>query len=138
MSEQYAGDIRPSDCFAQLKNGGIVIDVRTRAEWSYVGFPDLENFIPAEWQSFPTMAVNENFIAQVSKDVAGLGGTKDTPLYFLCRSGVRSRAAAIAMTGAGYEKCYNILDGFEGPPDGSGHRGKLAGWKKENLPWRQP
>ena len=49
----------------------------------------------------------------------------------------RSLAAARLMGALGYERCFNVTDGFEGPPDGAGHRGTVAGWKASGLPWRQ-
>ena len=58
-------------------------------------------------------------------------------IYFLCRSGVRSLAAAQAAQAAGFPHVFNIADGFEGPPDPQGHRGTTAGWKADGLPWRQ-
>jgi len=85
------------------------------------------------WQMFPTMQVNGGFVDHMRQ--AGL--TPENRIYFLCRSGVRSQAAAQAAQGAGFPNAYNIKDGFEGPPDGEGHRGNLAGWKAEGLPWRQ-
>jgi len=114
-----------------------LIDVRTDAEWTYVGLPDLTDagkqpvLIP--WQIFPAMAVNADFVGQMAE--AGL--TPGHKLYFLCRSGVRSLAAAAAAEAAGYEAVFNVLDGFEGPPDGDGHRGRVAGWKADGLAWRQ-
>ncbi len=114
-----------------------VVDVRTDAEWTYVGLPDLAEadkqpvLIP--WQLFPSMQVNGGFVDQMRK--AGL--TPDHKIYFLCRSGVRSLAAAQAAQAAGFPHAYNITDGFEGPPDEDGHRGTVAGWKAEALPWRQ-
>ena len=59
------------------------------------------------------------------------------PVMLLCRSGARSRAAAIALTEAGFAQAFNIAGGFEGDADGEGHRGNRNGWKAENLPWRQ-
>jgi rhodanese-related sulfurtransferase len=56
---------------------------------------------------------------------------------FLCRSGVRSRDAAIAMTAAGFKACYNVASGFEGDKDAAGHRGTVSGWKVDGLPWMQ-
>ena len=58
------------------------------------------------------------------------------PIYLLCRSGVRSRAAAEALTDAGLGPAFNVLEGFEGPHDDEGHR-TVAGWKIAGLPWRQ-
>ena len=114
-----------------------LVDVRTDAEWNFVGVPDLSEankqpvLIP--WQVFPGMQVNGAFLEQLKQ--AGL--TADNKIYFLCRSGVRSLAAAQAAIDAGFPHAYNITDGFEGPPDGDGHRGELAGWKADALPWRQ-
>ena len=114
-----------------------LVDVRTNAEWSYVGLPDLSEtgqepvLIP--WQIFPAMQVNGDFVDHMQQ--AGL--TPENRIYFLCRSGVRSLAAAAAAQAAGFPHAYNITDGFEGPPDADGHRGTLAGWKADALPWRQ-
>jgi len=114
-----------------------VVDVRTDAEWTYVGLPDLTDagkqplLIP--WQIFPSMQVNAGFTDQMKQ--AGL--TPSHKVYFLCRSGARSLAAAQAAQAAGFPHAYNISDGFEGPPDEDGHRGTVHGWKSEALPWRQ-
>jgi rhodanese-related sulfurtransferase len=114
-----------------------LVDVRTEAEFAFVGVPDLSDaakqpvLIP--WQVYPTMQVNAGFVQQLRK--AGL--TADHKIYFLCRSGARSLAAASAAQQDGFPHVYNISDGFEGPPDSEGHRGTLAGWKADGLPWRQ-
>ncbi len=114
-----------------------MVDVRTDAEWSYVGVPDLAPLgklvATISWQVFPAMQVNGEFVAQLR----AAGFTPSHHLYFLCRSGVRSLHAAAAAIGAGFPHAYNIADGFEGPPDADGHRGTVAGWKAEGLPWRQ-
>jgi rhodanese-related sulfurtransferase len=55
---------------------------------------------------------------------------------FICRSGVRSHHSAALATEAGYTTCYNILEGFEGDKDTSGHRGKMGGWRHAGLPWQ--
>ena len=114
-----------------------VVDVRTDAEWAYVGLPDLspagKQPVLIPWQLFPSMQVNAGFVDHMKQ--AGL--TPDHKIYFLCRSGVRSQAAARAAQAAGFPHAYNIADGFEGPPDEDGHRGTVAGWKAEALPWRQ-
>ena len=120
-----------------LHSIAILIDVRTRAEWNYVGLPDLSTLAkePAliEWQVFPSMQPNADFVAALSSTVAD----KDAPLLFLCRSGVRSAAAAKAMSAAGYSTCLNVADGFEGPLDANAKRGASGGWKAAGLPWRQ-
>jgi rhodanese-related sulfurtransferase len=83
------------------------------------------------------MAPNPSFVADVSQSVLRSGGAKDAPVFFLCRSGARSRAAAVAMTGAGFSRAYNVAGGFEGDVDREGHRGAKNGWKAAELPWRQ-
>jgi rhodanese-related sulfurtransferase len=132
-------NMTPKDAWETLSTdkSARLVDVRTNAEWSYVGLPDLQDtgndpvLIP--WQIFPTMQVNTDFVEHMKH--AGL--TPENKVLFLCRSGVRSVAAAQAAMAAGYPHVINILDGFEGPPDQDGHRGQIAGWKADGLPWRQ-
>jgi rhodanese-related sulfurtransferase len=134
----YAGDVTPQEAYAALEMDGdaVLVDVRTTAEWSYVGLPDLtalgKRVVCVEWQRFPDGAVNGDFVDQLQD--AGL--PDGAPIYFLCRSGVRSVAAAEAAAAAGLGPAYNVLDGFEGPHDEAGHRA-VAGWKNSGLPWRQ-
>ncbi|MCC4299939.1 rhodanese-like domain-containing protein [Aurantimonas coralicida] len=143
MNGEYKGDVTPKECWAALADtpDAVLVDVRTVAEWSYVGVPQLAPLgkaaILQEWQSFPSMAVDPDFAAKLARRIESEGGTRDTPVFFLCRSGVRSIASAVALTGAGYTNCFNVLDGFEGPPDEEAHRGRKAGWKAEGLPWVQ-
>jgi len=115
----------------------MLIDVRTDAEWTFVGMPDLSEVgkpvLPIAWQLYPSMEVNPRFIDELRR--AGLG--PEHTLYFLCRSGARSLAAARAARAAGYPQVRNIADGFEGPADPEGHRRTVAGWIKAGLPWRQ-
>jgi rhodanese-related sulfurtransferase len=135
----YAGDVMPATAWKILSENddAVLIDVRTRAEWNYVGLPELAPIgkKPAllEWQVFPGMQQNPEFVSALGNTVAN----KDAPLLFLCRSGARSAAAAKAMTAAGYSTCFNVADGFEGPLDAQGKRGSAAGWKAAGLPWRQ-
>ena len=132
-------NIPPRQVWDALRNDpqAQLVDVRTDAEWTYVGLTDLRGtgkqpvLIP--WQIFPAMLVNTGFTDHLRQ--AGL--TPEHRLYFICRSGVRSLAAAEAAREAGFPHAYNVADGFEGPPDGSGHRGQVSGWKAEGLPWRQ-
>jgi rhodanese-related sulfurtransferase len=133
----YAGDVSPTDAYVALQfDDAVLVDVRTDAEWSYVGLPDLtpigKQVIPVQWQRFPDGALNQAFV----EELRGAGVGEGRPIYFLCRSGVRSAAAATAATAAGLGPAYNISDGFEGHLDHEGHR--LAnGWKAAGLPWRQ-
>jgi len=136
----YAGDIDPATAYATLTDApdAVLVDVRTRAEWNYVGGPDLSALgrpvLQIEWVRFPGGARNEGFLEELA--AAGVG--KAAPVLFLCRSGVRSIAAAEAATAAGWTDARNVLQGFEGNPDGAGHRGTTGGWKAAGLPWKQP
>ena len=139
MTTSYAGDLSPKDTWQRLAEDprAVLIDVRTKPEWSYVGVPDLgelgKEAIKLEWQIYPEGTVNAGFAEAVAQ--AGIG--KDQPVLLLCRSGVRSKAAAELLTGAGWQSCFNILGGFEGPHDATRHRGTVAGWKHDGLPWTQ-
>ncbi|MBE7210347.1 MAG: rhodanese-like domain-containing protein [Gluconacetobacter diazotrophicus] len=132
-------DVSPQQCFEALRadQAARLVDVRTEAEWAYVGVPDLSviggRTMLVPWQSFPTGRVNADFVAQLEAGGAG----HDQTLFFICRSGARSLAAAEAARRAGYARVFNVADGFEGPPDVEGHRGTVAGWKSDGLPWRQ-
>ncbi|MEN6541308.1 rhodanese-like domain-containing protein [Parvibaculum sp.] len=137
----YAGDVSAEEAWRVLAENpdAVLIDVRTRAEWSYVGLPDLSSIgkepLLAEWQVFPSMTVNEAFSGDVAAALGG--GRKDVPVLFLCRSGARSRAAAVSMTAQGFAHCYNVAGGFEGDLDEDRHRGHRNGWKASGLPWAQ-
>ena len=118
-----------------------LVDVRTRAEWTYVGIPDLgalgKRAVLVEWQTFPDQSVDPRFAERLANELAALGVQTDDDLFFICRSGSRSLAAARAMVSAGYRKCHNVTEGFEGPLDDERHRGALLGWKAIGLPWQQ-
>ena len=135
----YAGNVSPATAWKILSGAkdSVLIDVRTKAEWNYVGLPELDSIgkkvALVEWQVFPSMQQNGDFVASLS----GALTDKNAPLLFLCRSGARSAAAAKAMTAAGYSTCLNVSDGFEGPLDSQAQRGGSAGWKAAGLPWRQ-
>ena len=135
----YAGDLSPNDALKLLygDTSARLVDVRTDAEWSYVGVPDLSiaasDLVLLSWQRFPSMQVDPDFLSQLSKIVPNLSA----PLLFLCRSGVRSQSAAAAATSAGYTSAFNVAGGFEGDKNSDGHRGKINGWKALGLPWVQ-
>jgi rhodanese-related sulfurtransferase len=120
-----------SDPQAQL------VDVRTEPEWAFVGLPDLasagKQAVLIPWQVYPTMQHNEQFVDHLKQ----AGFTPEHHIYFLCRSGQRSMAAAQAAQEAGFAHVHNVADGFEGGVDANGHRGVKAGWKADALPWRQ-
>lgn len=135
----YAGDRDPTAVFEALKSDpdAVLVDVRTTPEWQFVGVPDLTALDRAavfvEWQSYPEMNVNDGFVDEVKAQ----GVRPDQTVYLLCRSGVRSKAAAKALTQAGFRRCFNISEGFEGDKDGLGRRGGVGGWRHHGLPWRQ-
>ena len=114
-----------------------LVDVRTDAEWNFVGVPDLaaagKQAVLIPWQVYPTMQPNAAFSDQLKE----AGFTPEHHIYFICRSGQRSLAAAQAAQAAGFPRSYNVADGFEGGVDAAGHRGVASGWKAEGLPWRQ-
>lgn len=137
--DNYAGDISVQEAWRVLSENpnAVLVDVRTRAEWSFVGVADLSAISKqptlAEWQSFPTMNVNAGFVAEVKAVVSD----EAAPVLFLCRSGARSLAAAVALTAQGFSRAYNIIGGFEGDLDEARHRGQRTGWKAAGLPWIQ-
>jgi rhodanese-related sulfurtransferase len=138
-SLDYAGEVSAAEAWQRLQADpkAQLLDVRTVAEWNFVGLADLSSLGRrvhcVEWQGFPTGARNPAFVAESSQAL----GDKDVPVLVMCRSGARSRAAAIALTQAGYGQAINIADGFEGDADEDGHRGNRNGWKQADLPWRQ-
>jgi rhodanese-related sulfurtransferase len=131
VSAQQAWDILINDPEAHL------VDCRTDAEWQYVGIPDLrragKQAVLVSWQYFPSGNVNAAFV----EELRDAGVEPQHKVFFLCRNGVRSMAAAQAAAAEGYGQVFNLEQGFEGPHDAEGHRGGVAGWKAEGLPWRQ-
>jgi rhodanese-related sulfurtransferase len=135
----YAGDLDATEAWRLLERepAARLVDVRTSTEWAYVGVPDLaplgKKLVRVSWQTYPAMSVNQDF----EQDLIAAGADHAAPIVFLCRSGARSKSAAIAMTRRGFARCYNLADGFEGPLDAASHRGGAAGWKAAGLPWTQ-
>ena len=145
MDAGGVGEVDPKGAWEALASTTptLMIDVRTTAEWSFVGAPDLsalnQPMAFIEWQSFPSMNVNQNFAAEA---LGAAEQTKAEEVYFICRSGARSMSAAMttstAAAAAGRKLvCFNVATGFEGDPAANGHRGELNGWKANGLPWRQ-
>ncbi|MBK0400011.1 rhodanese-like domain-containing protein [Limibaculum sp. M0105] len=140
VDPDHAWRLLEGDPTAQL------IDVRTRAEWSFVGLPDLSTLgrqvWPIEWLTFPAMAPNPDFLDAVAEALDRNEEGMPSRLFFICRSGARSLSAARAVAEAfgaktGLARCTNVAEGFEGDLDASGHRGAVNGWKMRGLPWRQ-
>lgn len=133
----YAGDITPHQSWKLLSENpdSVLVDVRTSAEWNWVGRPDLSELgkevVFVEWNTAD--GPNTSFVADL---IAAGVAPGEAPVVFLCRSGSRSIAAAEAATAAGIAPSYNMLEGFEGQLDAAGHRG-VTGWRAEGLPWTQ-
>jgi len=127
----YAGAVKPVEAYELIKSGAAkLVDVRFKFEREYIGrVPDT---VGIEWKDISTGTVNPDFIATLSTQFG-----KQDKLLFLCRSGVRSDAAAKAAAQAGFGHAYNILEGFEGDLDETQHRGNKGGWRKAGLPWIQ-
>jgi rhodanese-related sulfurtransferase len=138
MSRSYAGDITPEQAWRLLSENpdAVLVDVRTAAEWRFVGVPDLSSLgrdvVYIEWNRGDGTP-NARFVPDLLDRVPP---GDERPVVFLCRSGQRSIGAATAATAAGISPSFNVLDGFEGHLDDSGHRG-ATGWRATGLPWRQ-
>jgi rhodanese-related sulfurtransferase len=129
----YAGAVTPAEALAILQSdaAGRLVDVRTRAEWEWVGRPPDAIFI--EWNTWPGGARNPAFAQELLARVPD----KAAPVLFLCRSGGRSHHAALLAHELGFAQAFNVLEGFEGNKDAHGHRGTVGGWKVAGLPWVQ-
>ena len=132
MDLPYEGALLPTEAltFLQENSGARLVDVRSKAEWSWVG--RIPGAVEIEWLFFPSMQANPDFLEHLSLKVP-----KESPVMFICRSGVRSNQAAIAALESGYVNCFNVLEGFEGDKDSNGHRGVQGGWKAAGFPWVQ-
>jgi rhodanese-related sulfurtransferase len=132
LNVPYAGALEPAEAWALLQHdpAARLVDVRSRAEWEFVGrVPDA---VEIEWKSWPGMVPNAAFMDTLAAKV-----DRAAPLLFLCRSGGRSHDAAMAATQAGFAACYNVLQGFEGDRDAAAHRNTVGGWRAAGLPWTQ-
>ena len=126
----YAGDIPPALAWQWVQAGNaVLVDVRTDAERAWVG--QVPGAKVVAWKQWPQMLMNPDFETQLQAVVPP--GSK---VLLLCRSGVRSVAAAQRATELGLQ-AYSILEGFEGDLDANGQRGKLNGWRYRGLPWQQ-
>lgn len=127
----YAGAVTPAEAHALSRQGGRVVDVRTKPEWEFVGRPPDATLI--EWNTWPGSVRNQAFADELTAAIP----PGDAPIMFLCRSGVRSHHAATLAATLGYTTALNVLEGFEGDKDADGHRGNIGGWRKAGMPWTQ-
>jgi len=129
-AQGYAGDVSPQLAYQWWQAGqAVLVDVRSDAEREWVGF--VPGAAAVAWKQWPSMAINPAFDEALQALLPS--GTK---ALMLCRSGVRSIAAAKRASELGIE-AYNILEGFEGDCDTRGHRGAMGGWRHCGLPWKQ-
>ena len=132
MGLPYEGALTPQEAHQLLQEvpGAKLVDVRTRAELEWVG--RIPGAVEVELLGYPGGRPNPDFVKQLEQQVE-----KDAPVMFICRSGGRSHNAAMMAQQAGYAECYNVLEGFEGDKDASGHRNTKGGWRVAGLPWMQ-
>jgi rhodanese-related sulfurtransferase len=132
MNLTYRGALLPQEAYELMQKapGAKLVDVRTHAEWDYVG--RIPGSVQIEWQTYPGSRPNPNFLNELQAQA-----DRQAVVMFLCRSGGRSHAAATVAAQAGYSYSYNVLEGFEGDKDASGHRNSVGGWRVAGLPWVQ-
>ena len=124
----------PKEAWAliQQQPDALFVDVRMEIESQYVGRPPGVINIP--WYEYPELKPDPKaFVLAVEK----LAKSKDQPVVLLCRSGLRTVDAGIALEKAGFTNVVNVLDGFEGELDDNDQRGREGGWRFEGLPWTQ-
>lgn len=128
----YCGAATPAEAFELWKAapGAALVDVRTRAEWDWVG--RIPGAVEIEILTYPGNLPNPDFLTELERKV-----DKQNRVLFICRSGGRSHNAAMLAMQAGYDACFNVLEGFEGDRDRSGHRSTVGGWRAAGLPWVQ-
>jgi rhodanese-related sulfurtransferase len=137
---QEIPEVSPKEAAEILKTDSqsVLLDVRCRVEFDYVGHPPGAINIP--WQEPPSWEVVPDFYARVQQRLGELRA--DIPpaaltVLALCRSGGRSRDAARELARHGFSKVINIAEGFEGGLDENRHRGNIGGWRYHQLPWEQ-
>ena len=126
--------VGPQEALAMLNNpSSYLVDVRSVAEYTLVGHPVSAFNVPFEFwsESRSTFEPNTGFIDDLKSRFK-----LDDTLIFICRGGGRSLRAAEAALTAGFRKCVNVKEGFEGEMDDSGKR-TIRGWKNLGLPWTQ-
>lgn len=126
----YAGAVTPAEAWTLFTQGKArLVDVRTPPEFKFVG--SVPGSVNVEWRGYDPQPL------AVFLDALRRVAPSSEPVLLICRSAVRSDAAADAATEAGYKRVYNVLEGFEGQRDHAGHRGRFDGWRYRGLPWTQ-
>lgn len=129
-SFSYAGALTPREAFELLQQNPevVLVDVRTQAELELVG--RVPNAVNIEWATYPGMVKNQDFAKQLADNV-----DKNLTVIFMCRTGGRSHNAAVVAEQLGFDKAYNLLEGFEGEANELKQRTMMNGWKHAGLPW---
>jgi rhodanese-related sulfurtransferase len=157
-------DIEPEDANDMLayNPNTYILDVRTPAEWSWVGHPGKDKCGNGDFLEQPTRRVinipwvvweyvpqNEEYGEAPNKffdeEVVRQFSPGDT-IIIMCRSGGKSVSAANELEAPTHPACkrleelgfydvYNMLEGFEGGKDEYGYRTLEAGWKNKGLPY---
>ncbi len=126
----YAGAVTPSEAWTLFTQGKAkLVDVRTLPEFKFVG--SVPGSVNVEWHGYDRQPL------AVFLESLGRVASPSEPVLLICRSAVRSDAAADAATESGYTRVYNVLEGFEGQRNHAGHRGEVDGWRRQGLPWTQ-
>ena len=138
MSETDIRRLTPPEAaeLLRLDDNALLIDVRSKVEFDYVGHPvGAVNII---WKDYPDWGENPAFVDEVKAALEASGGDdSNRAILAICRSGARSMAAAEKLVEAGYGNLTKVEEGFEGDKDDAGHRGLVSGWKFHGLPWEQ-
>jgi len=114
----------------------VLIDVRTRAEHKYVGFPDNSILIP--WFDEPDLESDpDTFYESVLDALSDRNDAMDAELILICRSGFRSNEALKCLQSKGFTCVSHVASGFEGDLDENDHRGNLNGWRNDGMSWSQ-
>lgn len=81
-------DVPVEEAWARLEKdpGSVLIDVRTRAEWTFVGLPDLgkigKRVLTVEWQTSPDSKIDAGFSERLTAVLDAAGATKDLKSCF--------------------------------------------------------
>jgi len=114
----------------------LFVDVRSKAEHKYVGYP--ENSILIPWIDEPSWEPNPDVFHDAVVDALGNRNDKlESEVIVICRSGFRSNEALKCLQSKGFNNVAHVASGFEGDLDENNHRGNLNGWRYDGMPWTQ-
>jgi rhodanese-related sulfurtransferase len=135
---EYKRNLLPKMAIDRLNNNpeAILIDVRTSAEYKYVGYPEDSILIP--WFDEPDLIADPTaFCEAVNKHLSDRDDILGAELILICRSGFRSNEALKCLQSNGFTCVSHVASGFEGDLDENNHRGNLNGWRNDGMPWSQ-